>query len=429
MTYAHRLWLMIARRTRHSVSLFLLVFCLSLLGIISSYFGNIVACYQRFVVSDIGYSLKLYRTDGNAIPPNVIQQISHIKGVIGCNQEANMLVQPVNFANAIPDSEDNLFDIPESDMVRLYADSNTALNLSFANHMELVEGMLPADNDAGVIIDTVLAAKNNLGIGNEIVIKNPETGSELSIPIIGIYKAVSLPQESWWGTNGNIEYGQSPYSYLFCTIPTFEALLEKDLPSSAVIVYGKDRKSLDNISDAIEQMGLSPQDYQLLNRTENQIGRGTSASRAISSASAVLSSVTIFVSAFVLLLVVVLWMRACYKDTAILITLGAKRHEIVFDYFLVTSAISVFALLLSLPVCSLIINGYGNRMIEHIFVATGNLSGLEIDNYMTAALNQPLEWTAYLKSQFMLLLVVWAATLIASVNILKNKPAKLFNMS
>ena len=211
MTYAHRLWLMIARRTRHSVSLFLLVFCLSLLGIISSYFGNIVACYQRFVVSDIGYSLKLYRTDGNAIPPNVIQQISHIKGVIGCNQEANMLVQPVNFANAIPDSEDNLFDIPESDMVRLYTDSNTALNLSFANHMELVEGMLPADNDAGVIIDTVLAAKNNLGIGNEIVIKNPETGSELSIPIIGIYKAVSLPQESWWGTSGNIEYGQSPY--------------------------------------------------------------------------------------------------------------------------------------------------------------------------------------------------------------------------
>ena len=105
-------------------------------------------------------------------------------------------------------------------------------------------------------------------------------------------------------------------------------------------------------------MGLSPQDYQLLNRTENQIGRGTSASRAISSASAVLSSVTIFVSAFVLLLVVVLWMRACYKDTAILITLGAKRHEIVFDYFLVTSAISVFALLLSLPVCSLVINGY-----------------------------------------------------------------------
>lgn len=87
--------------------------------------------------------------------------------------------------------------------------------------------MLPADNDAGVIIDTVLAAKNNLGIGNEIVIKNPETGSELSIPIIGIYKAVSLPQESWWGTSGNIEYGQSPYSYLFCTIPTLEALLEK----------------------------------------------------------------------------------------------------------------------------------------------------------------------------------------------------------
>jgi len=34
-----------------------------------------------------------------------------------------------------------------------------------------------------------------------------------------------------------------------------------------------------------------------------------------------------------------------------------------------------------------------------------------------------------IKNTLMLLLVVWEATLIASVNILKNKPAKLFNMS
>lgn len=429
MTYTRRLWLIIARRTRHSVSLFLLVFCFSLLGIVSSYFGNIVECYQHLVVSDIGYSLMLYRTDNKDIPQELIQQISNIKGVIGCNQESNMLVQPVNFVNIIIDSEEKIFDIPESDMVRLYADSNTELNLAFANNMELIEGMLPANNDAGAVIDIALASKNNLEIGDTITVKHPETSNELPLSIIGIYRAISLPQESWRGSSGNIEYGQSPYSYIFCDIPSFEYLLKSDLPVSSIIVYGKDRKSLDNISDSIEQMGLSPKNYQLVNRTESKIDMGTSASRAIGLAATVLSSVTIFVSAFVLLLVVVLWMRSCYKDVSILITLGAKRYEIVFDYFLVTSIISVFALLLSLPICSFIINNYGNLIIEHTFIATGNLSGLGIDNYMAAALNQKLGVTDYLRSQFVLLFVVWTATFVASVNILKNKPSKLFNMS
>ena len=429
MTYAHRLWLIIVRRTRHSVSLFLLVFCFSLLGIVSSYFGNIVECYQRLVVSDIGYSLMLYRTDDKDIPQEVIQQISGIKDVIGCNQEYNMLVQPVNFANIIADSEKNIFDIPKSDMIRLYADSKTELNLAFANNMELIEGVLPSNNNPGAVIDIALAAENNLEIGDAIIVKHPETGNELPLSVIGIYRAVSLPQESWRGASGEIEYGQSPYSYIFCDIPSFECLLKNNLSASSIIVYGKDRKSLDNISDFIEQIGLSAKDYQLVNRTESKIDMGTSASRAISLAATVLSSVTIFVSTFVLLLVVVLWMRSCYKDISVLITLGAKRYEIVFDYLLVTSTISVFALLLSLPICSLIINNYGNLIIEHTFIAAGNLSGLGIDNYMAAALNQKLGATDYLRSQFVLLIVVWIATLIASIDILKNKPSKLFNIS
>ena len=429
MTYTRRLWLIIARKTRHSVSLFLLVLCFSLLGIVSSFFGNIVECYQRLVISDIGYSLILYRTDNKDIPQEMIQQISDIKGVIGCNQEANMLVQPVEFVNIIIDSEEKIFDIPESDMVRLYADSNTELNLAFANNMELIEGVLPSNNDAGAVVDITLASQNNLEIGDTINVKHPDTGKEVPLSIIGTYRAISLPQESWRGASGNIEYGQSPYSYIFCDIPSFEHLLENDLPVSSIIIYGKDRKSLDDISDSIEHMELSAKQYQLVDRTESKIDMGTSASRAIGLTATVLSSITIFVSSFVLLLVVVLWMRSCYKDISILITLGAKRYEIVFDYFLVITTISVFALLISLPICSFIINNYGNLIIEHTFIAAGNLSGLGIDNYMAAALNHKPEVTDYLRSQFVLLVVVWIATLIASIDILKNKPRKLFNIS
>lgn len=429
MAYMYRLWLMIVRRNRHSILLFLLVFFFSLFGIVSIFFGSVVESYQHAVVADIGYSLILYKLDDTDIPQDIMRQISEIRGVIGMNQESNMLVTPVNFENIIEVSEDNVFDIPSSDLVRLYADTDTAVNLVYANHMRLTAGELPSTTNAGAMIEATLAEKNNLGIGDTITVKHPETGKELSLSIIGIYELLSLPQESWSAGGGEIAYGQSPYSYIFCDMHSYEILLEREIPLSSVIIYTQNARYLDRVSEAISRMNLSTEEYQLINRTESELEMGTSASRAIGSAATVLSIVSITVSASVLLLVVLLWMRSCYKDISILISLGEKRAEIIRDYLLVTTIISVGALLLSLPLCVTVIGLFGDQLVESVFVATGNLSGLEIDNYMLTALEQPLGMIDYLKSQGVLLIVVWVATLLASISVLKNKPSKLFNMS
>ena len=174
MSYIRRLWLIIVRKGRHSLYLFLLVFLFALLGIVSCFFRNIITSYENAVISDIGYSLMFYRTDGDAIPQEVLDEISRINEVVGYNQEYDMLVTPINFHNAIDHSASNVFAVPNSDMIRLYANMDTSLNPIFSNNMELLAGELPAGENSGAIIDEVLARDNNLSLGDTLLITNPQ---------------------------------------------------------------------------------------------------------------------------------------------------------------------------------------------------------------------------------------------------------------
>ena len=288
-----------------------------------------------------------------------------------------------------------------------------------------MEGDMPSNN-AGVLIDTVLAYKNNLKIGNFITIQNPATGKELSLCIVGIYESLSFPQEAWKNGSDSMVYGQSPYSYIFCDIHSYEKLIDGSLSSSSIKIYTKNAKYLDSVNDTLSQMNLLPSEYRLVNFTESKLNMGISSYRAIASSAILLSTVSISVAAFVLSLVVVLWMRTCYKDISILITLGANRCKIILDYFLIISIISFLSLVLSLPFCVFIITSFGSSLIEYTYIAAGNLSNGGINNYMVGALNQHLEIVDYLKSQCIFLVIVWLSTLLESINILKNKPSKLF---
>ena len=238
MSYIRRLWLIIVRRGWHSLYLFLLVFLFALLGVVSCFFRNIISSYENAVICDIGYSLMFYQTDGDAIPQEVLDEISRINGVVGYNQEYDMLVTPINFHNAIDYNASDVFAVPDSDMIRLYANTNALLNPIFSNNMELIAGELPTGENSGAIIDEVLARDNDLSLGDTLLIINQQSNNQIDIAIVGIYKASTLPKESWKLSNGSMAYGQSPYSYVFCDIPSFERLLEYSLPlSSAILCY------------------------------------------------------------------------------------------------------------------------------------------------------------------------------------------------
>lgn len=429
MTYIQRLWLTIIRKSRHSIYLFLLVFLFAMLGVVAYYFRNISDSYQQSVISDIGYSLMLYRTDENSIEQELLDDICYnVEGVLGYNQENNMLITPVDFQNTIASDETNVFSVPQSEMVRLIANTDTTLSPLFSNHMRLLNGQFPSEDYPGVIIDVVLAESNHLSVGDTITVSGNGIEDTTVIYVSGIYETTSFPQEEWTEASGITSYGQSPYSYIFCDYHSYENVVGFDLQLSSVFIYTESRKSLDAANTYINNLELDPNEYQVSNRTELALEHGTLPSQAINTTAKLLTNFSVWIAAIILFMVVILWMRNSYKDISILISLGESKVAVMCDYFIITTVIALSALILSIPVSDLLIRTFDKDLIEFAFSSISKEVGKETDKYISFAMDQSLGWDDYAKSNITFLMVVWGATLCASVGIYRCKPSKLFSI-
>lgn len=427
MTYIQRLWLTIFRKSRHSIYLFLLVFLFAMLGAVACYFRNISDSYQQSVISDIGYSLMLYRTDENSIEQELLDDICYnVEGVLGYNQENNMLITPADFQNTIAKDETNIFSIPQSDMVRLFANTDTTLSPIFSNHMKLLEGQFPSVDNPGAVIDVVLAESNHLSVGDTITVSGNGIEDTTVIYVSGIYETTSFPQEEWTEASGITAYGQSPYSYIFCDYHSYENVVGFDLQLSSVFIYTESRKSLDAANTYINNLELDPNEYQVANRTEDTLEHGTVSSQAINTTAKLLTNFSIGIAAIILFLVVILWMRNSYKDISVLITLGESKVAVMFDYFIITTVITLSALILSMPVSDFLIRTFDKDLIEFAFSSISKEVGKETDKYISFAMDQSLGLDDYAKSNLIFLVVVWGATLCASIEIFRCKANTLF---
>lgn len=427
MTYIQRLWLTIFRKSKHSICLFLLVFLFAMLGVIACYFRNISDSYQQSVIKDIGYSLMLCRTDENSIEQELLDDISNnVEGVLGYNQENNMLITPVNFQNAIAKDETNIFSIPHSDMVRLFANTNTTLSPVFSNHMRLLSGQFPSEDNPGVIIDVVLAENNHLSVGDTITVKCDYIEEATSINVVGIYEITSYPQEQWTEASGIVAYGQSPYSYIFCDYQSYCRVTGFEYSKSYVFIYTSSIKTLDAAIKYIENLELDPNEYQVFNITEGTLEYGTVSSQAINTTAKLLTNFSISIAAIILFLVVILWMRNSYKDISILISLGESKVSVMRDYFIIATVIALSALILSMPVSDFLIRTFDKDLIEFAFSSISKEVGKETDKYISFAMDQSLGWDDYAKSNITFLMVVWGASLCSSIEIFRCKPNKLF---
>lgn len=427
MTYIQRLWLTIFRKSKHSIYLFLLVFLFAMLGVVACYFRNISDSYQQSVISDIGYSLMLYRTDENSIEQELLDDIcNNVDGVLGYNQENNMLITPVDFQNSIARDETNVFSVPQSEMVRLIANTDTTLSPLFSNHMRLLNGQFPSEDNPGVIIDIVLAEKNHLSVGDTIAVKCKDIEETTVLNVIGTYETTSFPQEQWTEASGIVAYGQSPYSYIFCDYQTYGSVMGFEFAVSSVFIYTESLKTLDAANTYIENLKLDPNEYQVSNRTKRTLEHGTLTSQAINTTAKLLTNFSVWIAAIILFMVVILWMRNNYKDISIQISLGESKVAVMCDYFIITTVIALSALILSMPVSDFFIRTFDKDFIEFAFSSISKEVGKETDKYISLAMDQSLDWVDYMKSNLIFLVVIWGATLCSSIEIFRCKPNKLF---
>lgn len=425
MTYYNKIWLIITKRSYHSIYLFLLVFAFSILGIAGYYFSFIIENYHEMIVQDVGYSIGIYRTDDQSISDELFEKISHIEEVERKNIEAECLVYPLNFCNVIQDDSSDVFSPIKSEYCRLLGNFDTAGNIVFKKNMILISGAFPSDECNGAIIDSFLAEQNGLTIGDDLHIlgMNDKT---VNIPVIGIYHVKSYPQESQLRDGGYTEYGQSPYSYIFCDLSSYE-LASGSNTSATCILYAQDKQDLEKVYEELISMGLPEDNYLLVDRTEGPITNGTTAFRAINAASEILISISIVITSAVLFFVIIVWIHACYKDIAVLISLGMARSRIIILVFGIVTLIAVAAVISATPICLAVISNYRGDLLEYVFVASGILTELEMDDYLLKAMTQPMGLSTCIRANLIYIFIAWVATCVAALEISLRNVKILFD--
>ena len=99
---------------------------------------------------------------------------------------------------------------------------------------------------------------------------------------------------------------------------------------------------------------------------------------------------------------------------------------VMFDYFIITTVITLSALILSMPVSDFLIRTFDKDLIEFAFSSISKEVGKETDKYISFAMDQSLGLDDYAKSNLIFLVVVWGATLCASIEIFRCKANTLF---
>lgn len=428
MKYLRRQWLLIVRKSYHSLCLFLVAFFFACFTIVAAYFGNIVDAYQELVVQDIGYVIHLTRTDEAVLPQEAIEEVLDTPGVSGINCSSPSLATPLNFSNSVDwgESEPSVFDQTQSDKVKLIGNLCVDQNITLQVHGVLVEGRYPDSDHPGMLISEDLAESNDLSVGDHLSLLCEGQDNEYSAAVVGIYQITSPIQETTVNAKGYEEYGTSPYSYIFCDLSSFEEATGLQLDVTGINVYAKNRRELKSAYEKLSGLGYNAFPYSLYNTTEDRIETGTLSSRSITVFAQMMSWVTNVTALLVVFLLILLWMRNNYKDISILISMGKTRFAVALDYFILCNIIICIALLLAGPLCFVFIKCYGNDLLQYAMDMMRDSSMTETDVFIQSALSQNMNLYDYIRAEFELLAISWLSIAVALTKIFRCKPTVLF---
>lgn len=431
MSYLRRLWLIIVRRSYHSLCLFLLAFLFACFMILATFFSGIVEAYEELVIQDIGYVLNLSSADETPLTQEQLHAIAHTSGVSGINFAPYGLAEPLNFQNAVADAEAgaNAFDRIQSDQIKLVGNLHVDQNHTLQTHGTLVDGYYPDEDHAGLLISTELAERNALSLGDQLTMFCDGANEPFCAPIVGIYQLTVPIQETLPNPNGYEISTESPYSYLFCDLPTYEAAKGFPFPLTGISIYAQNRRQLKAVAHSLRSAGYDLPNYFLLNTTEERIVTGTLSSRSITTFASIMNWIATITALLVVFLLILLWMRNNYKDSAILISLGCTRLSIVLDYFVLLNLIVCTAMALVTPLCVILLQSCGDELIGFALSVLRDSALVETDVLIEAAFRQKMDLMHYLRADLELLVITWLAAAAASVEIFRCRPTVLFRAS
>lgn len=231
----------------------------------------------------------------------------------------------------------------------------------------LMEGRHITESDKYVaLISKELAALNNIEIGDKIQFKNSKTDTSLSV--IGIYEvkesqlnAALVPPPSLYQNRifiSSADLGGGEYQRLE--------------------FYVDDPEQLSNIIEAVKENTDVAWDDFAVETADAEYRRSAA---PLENMSSLLSSVLIcliFGSTLALSLILSLWVKSRVRETGILLAMGYRKVQILFQHFSEVMMIAVLAFCFSFFAGQAIAHTTGDFLIQNTTVQTDMVSSEEI---------------------------------------------------
>lgn len=330
------------------------------------------------------------------IDEKTIQQIENMEHVLGISEWREMLAQPLNAENVKEhtgiDPENQGSANTKADKIVFLEDLCVELNSRFRceDHVSLTAGEYPSYDNKGILIESRLAEKNGLSIGDSITFLIEETDTVCDYKICGIYRVDSPFVITSDNEEGADVYIHSPYNTIFIDRRyAYETMRES---GEAYGIYGGCQIYVDayeNIEPVARQLGtLLGEEYVFYNLAEHFMKSSGSGAALMEQYAKILQVVFLAAGSLVLLILYSLYAKQFEREIGILLALGRKKRSILADYASIIGCIVLCALagssLLYLLLSGPVLSGIKEMIEETVFRA--NIGGGTLTPYETPGL-------------------------------------------
>lgn len=359
MTFYQRAFRYLQRKKSKSVVLFFCFLVISTLILCAAMILQTAENADRSIREKTGTKIILNDQRGqNSIPSKTVSRLLSLPAVMKVNRAASCIAYPADFSPVIMKDGDE----PLNLAVTLHACDNTETDGLFAQEKyRLLEGTHITENQNGILINSILAQVNGLGIGDSITLET-ETGATASGEIIGVFfSGMERRQED------NVAAAYRIENQIYVDHGLLETLFDTDGYSS-VSVYTADPDSLEVLREQAEALV----DDSISVTTSDALYRQMLAPlKQVTHVTVLMLAITVTTAVIVISLLLCMWMRTRAKEMAVFISLGVSKGSLFLQAM--TESLTLFALSVSgaAAICGL----FARRLMDGLF-STDDLAGL-----------------------------------------------------
>ena len=412
MNFAKRAYLYITRKKLKTALLFSIILIMSTLLIVCfsiNSSSNVANANVRKALK-CGFTVNA-KTIENGLNENVVNQILNIGGITDSYNLRSYTVAEYRdtSSNKLKTRDDIGLKVYEN-AGRIVGDRYSEKDSYFTDEgFKLTNGEhITPDKKQVALVHQDFANRNNLSIGDYIVLKNIEGNSiEIKVRIIGIFTSIRKSDSEEYMDTTNL----------------FENIIFTDLNTSSKLIYETDSNSqygdfevddpgeLDNLISEMKKIEnvnwdnckITKNDSSFKNTKEALAGIQKIVSTAI---------ITIFIISIILIVLILnLWTKHRINEIGILLSVGISKKDIILQQIIEILMVSVPAFVFSLVTSSIATKIVGSKLISSI------TNSIEINVNI-------FDW---LLISGIGLVIVLTATILSIYQITKIKPRDIFS--